>query len=349
MDANVTAHIRAHLLEISQGQWRVLKLRAIHSGHVARVFRAHVHERGIEAPFTVFIKIQSLSGALDRQFQSYSREWQFYKSVRQQVLVRTPEAFFLDDAPETAGGILVLEDLSTNFDRGAYREMGPPVESQIQSDQDPSQTQSATRQRDYPLTIHRAAMASLAALHASPISPSKIPFRFEDNVRQLGPINGDEHQLMRETLGSDTADLFVSLGEEIAVEQGDLEPNHLGLIHCDARLGNILPQLGCPIVDWGDYCWGPAAFDLAFYFSAEQLDLNRIGECLTYYLTERQRLLSPYCKLSMDRLMADVRSFLPLVARTPTLLLAQPISATKAHYWRSMLHRTAVLWKALGS
>jgi len=349
VDANAKAHISAHLLERSQGIWQLLELQTVDGGHVARVFRAYVHERGVRAPFTIFIKVRSVDGALDLQFQSYSREWQFYKSVRPKVLVRTPEAFFIDDDPETTGGILLLEDLSVSVDQGASLEMGPPVASPCQSDVNRARTHNPTGQLDYPLAIHRAAMASLAALHTSPISPSLVPFRFEDNVRQLGPIGVDEHRLMRQTLGSDTADLFVSLGDEIEVEQSDLQPDHLGLIHCDARLGNILPQLGCPIVDWGDYCWGPTAFDLAFYFSAEQVNLKLIRECLVHYLAERQHLLAPYSNRGVDQLIVDIRSFLPLVARTPVLLLAQPISAAHARYWRSMLQRTALLWKALNS
>ena len=194
---------------------------------------------------------------------------------------------------------------------------------------------------------HLGVIESLAALHASPIKASLVPYQFNDNIEQLGPLHPKQKQLMVHLLGEAMAGTFAEQVTRPVLDTDSLGVNHFALIHCDARLDNILPQLGYPIIDWGDYCWGPPAFDLAYFLATQPLSEPQIHECLTHYLEERHRL-APFPWIdALDTLITDVRAYLPLVARTPTLLLSRPISSHKTVYWQSMLKRTGELWLTL--
>ena len=179
-------------------------------------------------------------------FDSYRKETRFYRHLAKYFDVRVPASYLNDITPDGDCFLLGLEDL------GAWTLV----------DQAASVDESRTMQ----------AMRTLAALHASswnrnehglPAFDAAVAASAAGFCGNAGPGGSSKQGLCPRRK---SRQLLVNY----ASEPGLLTPTFLEaprtLIHSDFRSANIFFSDDggkAAVVDWGDYAFGPAAFDLA--------------------------------------------------------------------------------------
>ena len=161
-----------------------------------------------------------------------------------------------------------------------------------------------------------------AELHSSDINSEEIPYHFSDNLAQLGPLSDQERSAMEVLDASEQGARFIALVEAQSKGIVSDEQEPFGIIHCDLRPDNLIGAAEWVILDWGDYCFGPAAFDLAYFFATSRTPPSMIKSLLKRYAEERQDV-QPKEPLSPEYLLTRCKYYWPLVARTPLLFLAE--------------------------
>ncbi len=336
----------------SAGRWDLKALSSIESGHVADVFRAKIEAQN-QSPQTVIIKLRRETGGINAQFFSYEREWFFYRHLRSRIKPRTPEIYLQGESPAADEGLLLLEDMhalvaSTEApssrrkmaDQLVHAGSGSAFGVSIYAGEQPGGHQASSR--DW----IKSGIEVTAELHSSDISADEIPYHFSDNIAQLGPLSDQERAAMEVLRASEQGAHFIALVEAQSKGLFSDEQEPFGIIHCDLRPDNLIAAGEWVILDWGDYCFGPAAFDLAYLFATSRTPLSMIKSLLHRYAAERQDV-QPKETLSPEYLLARCKHYWPLVARTPLLFMAESGNPRTHDYWKSVLNHTFDLWEAL--
>ena len=336
----------------SAGKWALKALASIESGNVADIFRAEI-ESPNQSPQTVIIKLRSETGGINAQFCSYEREWFFYRRLRSRIRPTTPETYLQGKSPAEDDGLLLLEDVQapvapirtpssrrTMADQLVRTGSGAAFRCSIHAGEQPGGNQAGSG--DW----IKSGIDVTAELHSSDINPEEIPYHFSDNLAQLGPLSDRERAAM-EALGASKQGIrFAALAEAQSKGIVSDEQEPFGIIHCDLRPENLIAADEWIILDWGDYCFGPVAFDLAYFFATSRTPPSTIRSLLQRYAA-RTLDFQPKAPLSPEYLLTRCKHYWPLVARTPLLFLAES-GAPRAHdYWESVLNHTFYLWDAL--
>ena len=336
----------------SAGQWSLKALSPIASGYVADVFRAEI-EAPNQSPQTVIIKLRRETGGINAQFCSYEREWFFYRHLRSRIRPMTPETYWQGESPASDEGLLFLEDLHplvaptrasssrrTMADQLVQMSPRPPLGASIHAGEQPRRNQAGSE------NWFKSGIDVAAALHSSDINHEAIPYHFSDNLAQLGPLNDQERAALEVLDASEQRARFIALIEDQSIGLTSDEQEPSGIIHCDLRPDNLIAADEWVILDWGDYCFGPVAFDLAYLLATARTPPRMIQPLLQRYATERQdvQLKAP---LSLEYLLIRCKYYWPLVARTPLLFLADSGAPSTHDYWKSVLNHTFDLWDAL--
>ena len=336
----------------SAGQWALKTLSPIASGYIADVFRAEIEAQN-RSPQTVVIKLRRETGGINAQFCSYEREWFFYRHLRSRIKPMTPEIYLQGESPAADEGLLLLEDMRalvasteapssrpTMADQLVHAGSGSAFGMSIYAGEQPGGHQAGSS--DW----IKSGIEVTAALHSSDISAEEIPYHFSDNIAQLGPLSDQECAAMEVLGASEQRHRFIALVEAQSKGIVSDEPEPFGIIHCDLRPDNLIAAAEWVILDWGDYCFGPVAFDLAYFFATSRTPPGMINSLLQRYATERQNVQSTET-LSPEYLLARCKHYWPLVARTPLLFMADSGAPDAQGYWESVLSHTFDLWNAL--
>ena len=336
----------------SAGQWSLKALSPIASGYVADVFRAEI-EAPNQSPQAVIIKLRRETGGINAQFCSYEREWFFYRHLRSRIRPMTPETYWQGESPSADEGLLFLEDLHplvaptvapssrrTMTDQLVQTGSMSAFGVSIYGGEQPRGHEAGSR--DW----IKSGIEVTAALHSSDISAEEIPYHFSDNLAQLGPISDQERAAMELLDTSEQRARFIALVEAQSKGIVSDEQEPFGIIHCDLRPDNLIAADEWVVLDWGDYCFGPVAFDLAYLFATARTPPSMITSLLQRYATERHDV-QPKETLSPEYLLIRCKHYWPLVARTPLLFLADSGAPSTHDYWKSVLNHTCVLWNAL--
>ena len=336
----------------SAGQWSLKALSPIASGYVADVFRAEI-EAPNQSPQTVIIKLRRETGGIDAQFCSYEREWFFYRHLRSRVRPMTPETYWQGESPAADEGLLFLEDLHplvattrasssrrTMADQLVQTSSRPPLGASIHAGEQPGRNQPGSE------NWFKSGIDVAAALHGSDINRADIPYHFQDNLAQLGPLSDQERAALEVLDASEQRARFIALieAQSVGITSDEQEPS--GIIHCDLRPDNLITADEWAILDWGDYCFGPVAFDLAYLFATSHTPPSLVQSLLQRYVAEWQGVQSK-ASLSPDYLLTRCKHYWPLVARTPLLFLADSGVPPSNGYWESVLSHSFDLWDAL--
>ena len=336
----------------SAGQWALKTLSPIASGYVADVFRAEI-ESPNQSPQTVIIKLRRETGEINAQFCSYEREWFFYRHLRSRIGPITPKTYLQGETPAEDDGLLLLEDVydlvapteapssrRTMTDQLARTNSRSPFGGYVHTGEQPEGHQAWSRDQ------FKSGIDVAAALHSSNINHQDIPYHFSDNLAQLGPLSDQECAAMEILDASERRSRFIALVEAQSKGTVSDEQEPSGIIHCDLRPDNLIAAAEWVILDWGDYCYGPVAFDLAYLFATARTPASMIKPLLQRYAAERQDV-QPKEKLSPEYLLARCKHYWPLVVRTPLLFLAESGAPPTHDYWESVLNHTFYLWDAL--
>ena len=336
----------------SAGQWALKALSSIESGYVADVFRAEI-ESPNQPPQKVIIKLRSETGGINAQFCSYEREWFFYRHLRSRIRPMTPESYLQGKSPAEDDGLLLLEDVQapvaptrtqssrcTMADQPARTGSETAFGCSIHTGEQPGGHQAGSRDWG------KSGIDVTAELHSSDINPEEIPYHFSDNLAQLGPLSDQERAAMEALDASEQGTHFAALVEAQSKGIVSDEQEPFGIIHCDLRPDNLIAADEWVILDWGDYCYGPVAFDLAYFFATSRTPPRTIRSLLERYAVRRLDFL-PKAPLSPEYLLTRCKHYWPLVARTPLLFLAESGAPRTHDYWESVLNHTFCLWDAL--
>ncbi len=331
----------------SAGQWALKALSPIASGYVADVFRAEI-EAPNQSPQTVIIKLRRETGGINIQFFSYEREWFFYRHLRSRIGPITPETYWQGESPASDEGLLFLEDLHPLV--APTRASSSPRTMADQLVQTGSMSAfgcstHAGEQSGFEEWI-RSGIDVAAALHGSDINRADIPYHFSDNLAQLGRLSDQERAALEVLDASEQRARFIALIEAQSMDITSDEQEPSGIIHCDLRPGNLIAAEEWAILDWGDYCFGPVAFDLAYLFATSHTPPSMVQSLLQRYVAEWQDVQSK-APLSPDYLLKRCKHYWPLVARTPLLFLADSGAPPSHGYWESVLSHSFDLWDAL--
>ena len=331
----------------SAGQWSLKALSPIASGYVADVFRAEI-ESPNQSPQTLIIKLRRETGGINTQFFSYEREWFFYRHLRSRIRPLTPKTYWQGESPASDEGLLFLEDLQP---------LVAPTEAPSSHRTMTDQLVQTGSMSAFGCSTHageqagseewlRSSIDVAAALHGSDINPRDIPYHFSDNLAQLGPLSDQERAAMELLDTSEQRARFIALVEAQSKGIVSDEQEPFGIIHCDLRPDNLIAADEWVILDWGDYCFGPVAFDLAYLFASARTPPSMITSLLQRYATERHDV-QPKETLSPEYLLTRCKHYWPLVARTPLLFLADSGAPSTHDYWKSVLNHTFVLWNTV--
>lgn len=279
-------------------------------GYMSGLVRVLIDSEDDRIPASMIIKLAADDPArLDMalSFDSYRKETRFYRHLAKYFDVRVPASYLNDITPDGDGFLLGLEDLGawTLVDQGA------------------SVDESRTLQ----------AMRTLAALHASSWN------RNEHGLPAFDAAVAASAAGFAEMLTRGFVETGVMPAQEVrqllvnyASEPGLLTPTFLEaprtLIHSDFRSANIFFSDDggkAAVVDWGDYAFGPAAFDLATFLttslSVDDRRAREVGAIKSYVACLRDAGIEYDFSDCWDdyRLMIPPCSYLPaLVAALET-------------------------------
>ena len=345
-------HVEESIHQRSAGQWALKTLSPIAFGYVADVFRAEIEAQN-QSLQMVIIKLRKETGGINAQFCSYEREWFFYRHLRSRIRPMTPEIYLQGESPAADEGLLLLEDMHalvapteapssrrTMADQLVQAGSGSAFGVSSYAGEQPGGHQAGSR--DW----IKSGIEVTAALHSSDISPEEIPYHFSDNIAQLGPLSDQDRAAMEVLDASKQGARFIALVEARSKGIVSDEQEPFAIIHCDLRPDNLIAADEWVILDWGDYCFGPVAFDLAYLFATSRIPPSMIKSLLQRYAAERQDV-QPKETVSPEYLLTRCKHYWPLVARTPLLFMADSGAPGAQDYWESVLCHTFDLWNAL--
>ena len=278
------------------------EIQPLSSGYIADVFRVHLKTAlTVTDGQSVIVKMASKVPSkrrLANQFNSYQREHQFYKNIASELALNTPQCYYNHFQLAPLSLCLVLEDVS----------YGLPVSGN----------------QPFPQTKDHVVLQHLAALHKSHWNQGKGLPAFIDNLDQIG---ASYNTLLRRqpVLSTNLLSNFSLQVIEHYIHQGppDHPPHPSTLIHVDFKPDNFSLKNDLTVFDWGDYCFGPPAFDLAYFMmhrpARPGLTLERDLYLLKTYHNALLKL--GILDYTMERLQEDFREILPLLAYTPLALM----------------------------
>ena len=334
MASKLTSKLK-HLSPGSQDRWlsdllavpiKIDRIEPILTGHIADVSRLHISEPGSTGtstlPSTVIVKSTAdpLINPLGQTFDSFAREAHFYTAIAPKLSLSVPHCWAIDQQI-TGPSALIIEDLGTAT---AFEHHVCPVEN---------------------------ALECLSGLHGVEIKTLAINQDIDSNISSLKSIC--ENNSLAFALYNDMNPSRFKTAVLDALQNTDPSPTDSThcLIHCDFRWDNLLAPRGGTIIDWGDYCTGPRAYDLAYFLATslasmpsfqhpENLD-EWVLRALTHYEAASSNLRDTQSgqagSSSLD-LAASMARWLPLAAWTPLTLLAKTdLSISGRNYWRAVL------------
>ncbi len=306
-------------------------------GHIADVCRLHISVSSapvttVTLPNTLILKrpADPTLNPLGQAFDSFEREVHFYEAIAPKISLRVPQCWAIDHGDRGLPALL-LEDLGV-----------------------------ALSQMHHPTSFEQA-LERLAELHAVNTELLTIDHTIFSNINILKDICN---------LDSPSRSLYNSMHQSRfkaavinALHTSESLPNDGSdcFLHCDFRWDNLLPAQGGTIIDWGDYCTGPRAYDLAYFLvtslaslpdSQQPATLDQwLLTALSHYQTASRRMDQYKAnaeELSTTELIASMTCWLPLAAWTPlTLLASEALPDSGKAYWRAVLHQSQRLFSAL--
>lgn len=289
----------------------IRQIQPLSAGFVSDVFRIHLQaiDAPRQQPRSVIVKTASLDPAKRRiavQFKSYQREHQFYRDIAPGLDLNTPECYYQHFQEKPLSFCLVLEDVGSAV---------------------PYPNTRASAQ-----TIDETIVKQMAGLHQSHWNlPAGLP-TFTDNLAQIGSSYGaifDQHKrIAHHCLGAFACGVVRDyIHHGFRVQQA--EPSTL--IHVDIKPDNFSLKNDLTLFDWGDYCFGPPTFDLAYFMintpnsheGCQRYDLHLMA---IYHRTLLELGILNY---SREQFHQDFRDILPLLAFTPLALIDAAPGASK--------------------
>ncbi len=263
------AYIPRHPSEVTQDWLRQvlgdahLKLASVDTlgeGYMSRLLRLHIGSDSETTPDTMIVKIASSDDAnlaIAMAFDSYRKETRFYRHIAQAVKVNLPHVYLNEVSPDGGRFLLGLEDLS----------------HLAQVAQGDSADKSQTMQ----------AMRTLAAIHASHWQQQEhtlpaFPDAVEASAEGLPTMLEASLAVADSSVGAGVRQLLLTYAGETAVHLPSFLEAPQTLIHSDFRSSNIFFNTThdlATVVDWGDFVFGPAAFDLAIFLTSSLSVDNR--------------------------------------------------------------------------
>lgn len=252
----------------------------------------------LRSPFDVTLKIALA-------FNSYRKETDFYSNLAHKVSVRTPRCYASRIAPAGNQFLLALEDLGERegFGMGAGSASSASKWQTMQAMRTLAGLHSTCWQkREYNLPLFAE------ALYASSSGLSEL---VERGLAKTGTVLSPP---ARSALSSYTQEPSMQLPAFLAVPQT--------LIHGDFRLSNLYFAEGeetATVIDWGDYSYGPAAFDLAVFLTSSLAAADRRAwqaEAIEEYCHALEKAGVTYNPADCRK---DYGLFLPACAYLPAL------------------------------
>lgn len=315
---------------------KIDRIEPLLKGHIADVSRLHISEPesagASKLPSTLILKSPTdpLINPLDQAFDSFAREAHFYSAIAPKLSLSVPYCWAIEWQITGASG-LIIEDLG-----------------------------STTALENHPCPIE-GALKCLSKLHSVDTQKLTVNHNIANNINSLKSICN---------INSPAFTLYNAMNSSpfktaVLGALHNTDPIHTDeyhcLIHCDFRWDNLLGARGGTIIDWGDYCTGPRAYDLAYFLATSlaslppsQLPLNLdrwLLAALTHYEAAASDLgdaRSGQARSSAADLVAAMTHWLPLAAWTPLTLLAKTdLSVSGRTYWRAVLAASHQLFDVL--
>lgn len=232
------------------------------------------------------------------QFMSYQREHQFYSNIAPKLDLRTPECYYNHFKEKPLSFCLVLEDVSS-------AEPYPDTKTSSQA-------------------IDETIVKQMARLHQSHWNLATGLPAFIDNLTQIGSsyrtVFDRQKDFAHRLLGDFACQVvrdYIHQGFQVQ------QPDPSTLIHVDIKPDNFSLKNDFTLFDWGDYCFGPPTFDLAYFMIntptsrevCQQHDLNLLK---IYHKTLLELGVLDY---DLGQLRQDFQDILPLLAFTPLALI----------------------------
>lgn len=282
------------------------KVTPLHVGLMSRVFRV-----GLRSGRCLVVKLSAGDTAkAASDLRSYEKELTFYREFSETCPVQIPAVFLVQASPFC----LVMEDC------------GSSEASQVEGLEE---------------TQAQQVIDAVADLHAHYWGkPDRlISYEFATNqLRETYPGLIARHS---ESLGADLTDfLQVYLKQPGAMR----EPANT-LIHVDVRADNlVLRGNKVTFLDWGDYCFGPAVFDLAtLMMTSLTVQTRRENE---RQLIERYAVGIQKAGISYDQVNCwqDYRGVIPGALHTPLWMATrEPRNTRQAAMMQTTLERSIAL------
>ncbi len=254
--------------------------------------------------------------AIAARFESHEREAAFYRTIQPSLSIATPQCWSVALLPD-AEPWLLLEDLAPKADLAQ------------------------------PLTL-RSALTLLGNLHRETFGKPLTKISFSSNINNLnGFIQSQDpaeiEQLLSRALPAGAA-LMPRLLTGFAAVEAELQHPGPVLCHGDYRWDNLsAADAGC-VFDWGDYCSGPPAYDLGYFFATSTQDLNPTAATLIlwidhYLAAMNGPVIDARPALTRAGLIHDLQHLLPIIVWTPIMMLltAAEVPSPQHTYWRTAL------------
>ena len=300
----------------------LIAIEPLTDGHMAQVLRLWFTAEGegqdqVQAE-TVIYKGAALSKTRDiaTRFKSLEREAAFYRALAPKLPIATPHCWSVAPSSEVEPWIL-LEDLAPKA------VLAPP------------------------LTMD-SALTLLASLHHKTREDTLVRINLSNNINDLNGFIQSQDPIMIEQLLSVTlpenASLLPPMLSGRATIQSDLHYPGPVLCHGDFRWDNLsAAKTGC-LLDWGDYCMGPPAYDLGYFLATstpgrDPTEVNLITWIDHYLDAVNAAAGDAHPTLTRAGLIQDVLCLLPIIAWTPVMMLltAAELPGTKHTYWKAVL------------
>ena len=260
--------------------------------------------------------LQSATREIAARFKSLEREAVFYRALAPKLAIATPRCWSVASVT-AAEPWLLLEDLAPEA------ALAPP------------------------LTI-ASALTLLANLHHETFGSPITGLTFNNNINDLNHFIQSQdpiavEQCLKAALPARASLLPPMLSGRMAI-QDDLHHPGPVLCHGDFRWDNLsAAKTGC-LLDWGDYCMGPPAYDLGYFLATSTQDRNPTDSNLSLWIDHYLNAMHASGSavnpaLTRAGLIQDIVCLLPTIAWTPVMMLmtAAKLPGRRHTYWRDAL------------